>query len=101
MVKIKFLDKNGNFKKIEAKEGANLLEVSKQYNINLEGTCDGEMRCSSCHIHILSKHINKIKRQSLEEKELLALAENLKKNSRLSCQIEITNYLDGLIFCIA
>ena len=70
MVKIKFLDKNGNFKKIEAKEGANLLEVSKKYNINLEGACDGEMRSSSCHIHILSKHINKIKRQSLEEKEL-------------------------------
>ena len=61
MVEIKFLDKNGNFKKIEAKEGANLLEVSKKYNINLEGACDGEMRCSSCHIHILSKHINKIK----------------------------------------
>ena len=101
MVKIKFLDKNGNFKKIEAKEGANLLEVSKKYNINLEGACDGEMRCSSCHIHILSKHINKIKKQSLEEKELLALAENLKKNSRLSCQIEITNNLNGLIFSIA
>ena len=59
------------------------------------------MLCTTCHVHILSNHINKIKKQSLEEKEILSLAENLKKNSRLACQIEITSNLDGLIFCIA
>ena len=101
MVKIKFLDKQGKYKSIKAPVGTNLLKIAKKNHIKLEGTCGGEMLCTTCHVHILSNHINKIKKQSLEEKEILALAENLKKNSRLACQIEITSNLDGLIFCIA
>lgn len=101
MVKINFLDKNNNLKKIEANKGASLLEISKKNNINIEGSCGGEMLCSTCHVYILSNHINKLKKQSNEEKEILSLTNNLKKNSRLACQIKITNKLKGLIFTIA
>ena len=101
MVKINFLDNNNNLKEIEANEESSLLEVSKKNNINLEGSCGGEMLCSTCHVYILSNHINKLKKQSNEEKEILALTKNLKKNSRLACQIKITNKLKGLIFSIA
>ena len=101
MVKINFLDKNDNLKEIEASIGSNLLEVSKKNNINLEGSCGGEMSCSTCHVHILSNHISKLKKQTNEEKEILALTTNLKKNSRLACQIKITNKLKGLIFSVA
>ena len=101
MVKINFLDKNDNLKVIEASIGSNLLEVSKKNNINLEGSCGGEMSCSTCHVYIVSKHINKLQKQTNEEKEILALTANLKKNSRLACQIKITNKLKGLIFSVA
>ncbi len=101
MVKINFLDNNNKLKEIEANDGSSLLEVSKKNSINLEGSCGGEMLCSTCHVYILSNHINKLKKQTHEEKEILALTKNLKKNSRLACQIKITNKLKGLIFSIA
>ena len=101
MVKINFLDNNNNLKQIEANDGSTLLEVSQKNNINLEGSCGGEMLCSTCHVYILSNHINKLKKQTNEEKEILALTNNLKKNSRLACQIIVTHKLKGLIFSIA
>ena len=101
MVKINFLDNNNKLKEIEANDGSSLLEVSKKNSINLEGSCGGEMLCSTCHVYILSKHIDKLKKQTYEEKEILALTKNLKKNSRLACQIKITNKLKGLIFSVA
>tara|TARA_B100001013_G_C24266977_1_gene307259 strand:- start:88 stop:393 length:306 start_codon:yes stop_codon:yes gene_type:complete len=100
MVKIKFLDKKGKYKNINAEVGSNLLEVAKNNHIKMEGACGGEMLCSTCHVRILSKHINKIKKKSAEEREMLLLANNLKKNSRLACQIKIKNNLNGLIFCL-
>ena len=58
MVKIKFLDKKGKYKNINAEVGSNLLEVAKNNHIKMEGACGGEMLCSTCHVRILSKHIN-------------------------------------------
>ncbi len=100
-IKIKYIDKKGNHKLINANKGLSLLEVSKNNNINLEGSCGGEMLCSTCHVYILSNHLSKLKKKTQEEKEILALTENLKKNSRLACQIRITNKLNGLIFSIS
>tara|TARA_B100000029_G_C16836768_1_gene690147 strand:+ start:218 stop:523 length:306 start_codon:yes stop_codon:yes gene_type:complete len=101
MVKINFLDENKKINVIDAKDGSNLLEVAKKNNVNLEGTCGGDMLCSTCHVHILSEHINYLNKQTIEEKEILALTKNLKKNSRLACQIKISSKLKGLIFSIA
>ena len=101
MIKIKYIDKKGNHKLINANNDVSLLKVSKNNNINLEGSCGGEMLCSTCHVYILSNHINKLKTQTNEEKEILALTKKIKKNSRLACQIKITNKLNGLIFSVA
>ena len=98
MIKIKHIDKKGNQKLINANKGLSLLEVSKNNNINLEGSCGGEMLCSTCHVYILSNHLNKLKKKTKEEKEILALSKNLKKNLRLACQIKIIDKLNGLIF---
>ena len=68
MVKIKFLDKQGKYKNINAEVGSSLLEVAKNNHIKMEGACGGEMLCSTCHVHILSKHINKIKKK-VQKKE--------------------------------
>ena len=78
-IKIKYIDKKGNHKLINANKGLSLLEVSKNNNINLEVSCGGEMLCSTCHVYILSNHLSKLKKKTQEEKEILALTENLKK----------------------
>ena len=101
MIEINFLDKKGNIKKIKANEGESLLEISKKNNLDIEGACGGEMICSTCHVYIVSNHINKLKKQIDEEKEILLLSNNIKKNSRLACQIKVTERLNGLIFSIA
>ena len=101
MIEINFLDKKGNIKKIKANKGESLLEISKKNNLDIEGACGGEMICSTCHVYIVSNHINKLKKQSDEEKEILLLSNNIKKNSRLACQIKVTERLNGLIFSIA
>ena len=101
MIKIKYFDKkNKTFKQINAKIGDNLLTVAKNNDINLEGSCGGEMLCTTCHVHIISNHLTKMRKQSLEEKEILSLAQNLKLNSRLACQITITKSLAGLVFSL-
>ncbi len=99
MVEINFLDKNGNIRKIKANIGVSLLQVLKKNNINLEGSCGGEMLCSTCHVHIISNHL--ISKKKKEENEILSISNNLKKNSRLACQIKITDKLKGLTFTIA
>ena len=103
MINIKILTKKkGNYVNIKARKGSNLLKVVQKHNAKLlEGACGGNMICSTCHIHILSNHLKKINKKTIEESEILSLANNLKKNSRLACQIEVTKKLEGLIFCIA
>ena len=101
MIKINFLDNNNNLKEIKANNGSSLLEVSKKNNINLEGSCGGEMLCSTCHVYILSNHIKKLKKQTIEEKEILALTNNLKKNSRLACQVEFKKEYNNITVTIA
>ena len=77
------------------------MKYQKKNNLDIEGACGGEMICSTCHVYIVSNHINKLKKQSDEEKEILLLSNNIKKNSRLACQIKVTERLNGLIFSIA
>ena len=84
MIEINFLDKKGNIKKIKANEGESLLEISKKNNLDIEGACGGEMICSTCHVYIVSNHINKLKKQSDEEKEILLLSNNIKKKFTVS-----------------
>ena len=79
MVKINFLDENKKINVIDAKDGSSLLEISKKNNLDIEGACGGEMICSTCHVYIVSNHINKLKKQSDEEKEILLLSNNIKK----------------------
>ena len=66
MVKINFLDENKKINVIDAKDGSSLLEVAKKNNVNLEGTCGGEMLCSTCHVYILSEHIDNLNKQTIK-----------------------------------
>ena len=72
------------------------LEVARKYNIQIEGSCEGSLACSTCHILIEEKWFNKLEPANEEEKEMLGLLPDLKKHSRLGCQIKLTENLDGI-----
>ena len=77
-------------------EGFTILEVARKYNIQIEGSCEGSLACSTCHVILEKKWFNKLEPANEEEKEMLGLLPDLKKHSRLGCQIKLTKNLDGI-----
>lgn len=77
----------------------NLMELCKSYEFPVQGICGGMAMCASCQVYIHSGNIlNSI---SNDEEAMLSEAFNIKKNSRLGCQIQISSELDGLVFELA
>ena len=77
----------------------NIMELCKSYEFPVQGICGGMAMCASCQVYIHSGNIlNSI---SNDEEAMLSEAFNIKKNSRLGCQIQITSELDGLVFELA
>ena len=85
-----------DIKKYSFDEGDTILEVARKKNIDIEGSCDGSLACSTCHILVSEKWINKINPARNEEIEMLELLPDLKRNSRLGCQIKLTKSLNGI-----
>ncbi|WP_245656618.1 2Fe-2S iron-sulfur cluster-binding protein [Novosphingobium naphthalenivorans] len=80
----------------QAEPGARLLEVGQNAGMPLEGTCEGQMACSTCHVIIAPDWFDKLPAASMEEEDMLDLAAGVARTSRLSCQIELTEALDGI-----
>ena len=87
-------------KKFLVKEGLSILEIARIENLDIEGSCEGSLACSTCHVLIEEKWIKKLSPANEEEKEMLGLLLDTKKNSRLGCQIKINKNLDGIIITI-
>lgn len=96
MVKVCFVSAEGERKETEAELGANLLEVGQAAGMPLEGTCEGQMACSTCHVVIGADWFGKLEPASEEEEDMLDLAAGVTARSRLSCQIDLTEALDGI-----
>ena len=80
-----------------ARTGATLLDVARDNDIAIEGTCDGVMACSTCHVIVDGAYFTRLAPPSEEEKDMLVLAYGLTPTSRLGCQIVMTDSLDGLV----
>lgn len=77
----------------------NLMEACKSYEFPIEGICGGMAMCASCHVYVNSDSL--LNNVSEDEKAMLSEAFNIKSSSRLGCQIQITEELDGMTFEIA
>ncbi|MDY7395845.1 2Fe-2S iron-sulfur cluster-binding protein [Aureibaculum sp. 2210JD6-5] len=95
-VKIKIKDREGVIHEVLAPTdmAMNLMEVCKSYELPVEGTCGGMAMCASCQCYVLSDHI--LSAMEDEEEAMLSEAFYVKENSRLGCQIPITEALNGL-----
>lgn len=96
LIKITVVDRQGEEHILDAPTdmGMSLMELCKSYELPVEGTCGGMALCASCQCYVLSD--TKLPEQSDDELAMLDQAFHVKSNSRLGCQIKLTNEIDGL-----
>ena len=98
MTKITYTDYQGNSKTIDVNNGLSVMEGAIQNEIpGIDADCGGAMACSTCHVYVKEEWFNKIPKVEDAEVDMIDMAYEPKKNSRLSCQIIVTDELDGLI----
>ena len=101
MIKVTFISADGDQEQVvEANEGDSLLDVAQAAGQPLEGTCEGQMACSTCHVIIGKECFDKLPRAIEDEEDMLDLASGARRTSRLSCQITLTAELDGMVINI-
>ncbi len=97
MPKITFKDHQGNSKTIDVDNGLSVMEGAIQKEIpGIDADCGGSMACATCHVYVSDEWINKISKPEDAEIDMIDMAYEPKKNSRLSCQIIVSDDLDGL-----
>jgi len=98
MPKITYIDFSGNKKTTEVEKGLSVMEGAIQNNIpGIDADCGGGMACATCHVYVKEGWFNKLNKIEDGEQDMLDMAFEPKKNSRLSCQIIVTDELDGLV----
>ncbi|GGC22189.1 ferredoxin [Novosphingobium marinum] len=96
MVSIVFITRDNERIIAEANAGEVLLQVAQNAGMPLEGTCEGQMACSTCHVILDQAWFARLPEAREEEEDMLDLAAGVTGTSRLSCQIELTTEMDGM-----
>ena len=96
MVKVSFVTSDGRKVEAEGQPGRSLLEVGQAAGLPLEGTCEVQMACSTCHVIVTAEWFDRLAAASDDEEDMLDLAAGVTRTSRLSCQIVLSEALDGL-----
>ncbi len=101
MVKITVIDRHERKHELDAPTdmNMNMMELCKAYELPVKGTCGGMALCSSCHMYILSE--TELPEMSEEEEDMLDQAFFVEDNSRLGCQLRLTDELDGMVVKLA
>jgi ferredoxin len=96
-MRVTFLHADGEGETVaEAAAGDILLNVAQMHLMPLEGTCEGQMACSTCHVVVAKADFDRLLPASEMEEDMLDLAAGVRRTSRLACQIVLTDDLDGL-----
>ena len=97
MPKITYKDKSGNSKTLEVEKGLTVMEGAIQNNVpGIDADCGGSMACATCHVYVEEKWLSKLPKDEEGEVDMIDMAFEPKKNSRLSCQLIVTDEMDGL-----
>jgi|TARA_B100000959_G_scaffold142720_1_gene149819 2Fe-2S ferredoxin len=98
MPKITYIEHNGKSHEIEVANGLSVMEGAVQNNIpGIDADCGGSCACATCHVYVDEKWFIKLPKKDSAEEDMLDMAYEPKKFSRLSCQLSVTNELDGLV----
>ena len=98
MPKITYLEKNGKSYTIDVSNGLTVMEGAIQNDIpGIDADCGGGMACATCHVYVKEEWLDKLPTKEDGEEDMLDMAFEPKQNSRLSCQLTVSNELDGLV----
>ena len=98
MTKIIYKDFQGNSRTIEVENGLSVMEGAIQNDVpGIDADCGGAMACATCHVYVEEKWFNNITKAEDAEIDMIDMAHEPKKNSRLSCQLIVSDELDGLV----
>lgn len=98
IVHVVFVEPDGTEKNVETETGVSVLQLAQEQGLEMEGACEGNMACSTCHVIVDREHFDRLPEASEEEEEMLDLAAGLKATSRLGCQIILDDSMDGIRF---
>tara|TARA_B100001063_G_C16536194_1_gene438928 strand:+ start:321 stop:632 length:312 start_codon:yes stop_codon:yes gene_type:complete len=101
MPKIIITNRDGKKHEIDADPNFTLMEAIRDKGFDIEASCGGCCACATCHVYIDEKWKTRVTKLNDDEESMLDLAFDVKDNSRLSCQIELSDELDGLELEIA
>ena len=97
MPKITYIEHNGNSKTIEVDNGLTVMEGAVQNNVQgIDADCGGGMACATCHVYVEDSWFSKLLKAEDAEQDMIDMAYKPNKNSRLSCQIVVSEEIDGL-----
>lgn len=99
-ITVTFIDPEGRSVEAHGEPGDSLLRVGQAAGLPLEGTCEAQMACSTCHVVVAPDWFDRLAEASEEEEDMLDFAAGVRRTSRLSCQIELTEELDGLVVSV-
>jgi|TARA_B110000438_G_C15741968_1_gene618888 2Fe-2S ferredoxin len=98
MPKITYIEHNGKTHEINVENGLTVMEGAVQNNISgIDADCGGSCACATCHVYLDEKWFNKLPIKESAEEDMLDMAFEPNKFSRLSCQITVTDELDNLV----
>lgn len=95
-ISVTFISPNGKPVVATCEPGDTLLRVGQAAGLPLEGTCEGQMACSTCHVIVSADWFDRLPPAAEEEEDMLDFSAGARRTSRLSCQIELAATLDGL-----
>jgi 2Fe-2S ferredoxin len=97
MVKLTFVQPDGSSQTVDAEPGMTVMEAAKLNNVpGIEAECGGACACATCHVYVDAGWTEKTGKPAAMEEDMLDFAFDVRKESRLSCQIKVTADLDGL-----
>ena len=98
MPKITYIEHNGKSHTINVANGLSVMEGAVQNNITgIDADCGGSMACATCHVYVKEEWFNKLPQKEEGEEDMIDMAYEPNKYSRLSCQLTVSDELEGLI----
>ena len=100
-MKIRVIDRGGNKHELEGDSNSTLMEILRDADLDIEAACGGCCACATCHVYINDQWLEKISPKDDDEESMLDQAFDVRNTSRLSCQISLSDELDGIELEIA
>ena len=98
MPRITYIEHNGKTHTVDVANGLSVMEGAIQNNIpGIDADCGGGMACATCHVYVKEEWFNKLPKKEDGEEDMIDMAYEPNKSSRLSCQLTVSEELDGLI----